>query len=335
MATVAEVLKQAGFSDEDIAKIDAKAITAFSGVLTTAEQKAVEATAKAKEAADAAAKAEADRVAATAELEKVGLERRSLNEFYETKVVPGLSSWEEEQKKLRLEKAQADALAQFYKAQNDAARETGFIPKDAPTFTPPAAQDRNDKGQYVANAPGGTPGSPTFINPVEIASKIGDVAGTISDIQWKHQRLYGAPMPIAPSELIKQADSVKLSPSEYAARTFKFAEKEEEIRQAQARAHDEEIRQKTAAEKQAEYEAKEKALRDEFAAKEKARAEASGNNPELRAPAGASKFAEVKRAVETGQRPDPLKLSEAARRQATRQQIHEEIAQRETAGAAA
>ena len=37
MPTVAEILKQSGFSDDDIAKFDAKAITAYTGVLTTAD----------------------------------------------------------------------------------------------------------------------------------------------------------------------------------------------------------------------------------------------------------------------------------------------------------
>ena len=38
MPTVQEVLKQSGLTDEQITALDAKAISAFTGVLTTAEQ---------------------------------------------------------------------------------------------------------------------------------------------------------------------------------------------------------------------------------------------------------------------------------------------------------
>ena len=68
MPTVNEILKQSGLTDEQIAALDAKAITAFTGVLTTAEQER-------KTAGEAAAKAEQERLAAQKEAEKAEQER--------------------------------------------------------------------------------------------------------------------------------------------------------------------------------------------------------------------------------------------------------------------
>jgi hypothetical protein len=51
----------------------------------------------------------------------------------------------------------------------------------------------------------------------------------------------------------------------------------------------------------------------------------------VRTPPGSSRFAEVARAVKEGTLPDPLKMTDAQRRAATRQQIHSEIAERESA----
>lgn len=321
--TVQEILKQTGFTDEQIAALDARAITAFTGVMTTAEL--------AQQAAvQAAAKAEADRVAAQAALDNAELVKRSNTEFYETKVIPGLTGWEAEQTRLLTEKANADALAAFYKAQNDSARTAGFVPADAPAFTPAAGAQppRNPAGQYVAGGNQGTPGSPSFqLDPNQIAGRIGDVAGSISDLQWKYQQLYGQPLPIAPSQLIAEADQQKLSPTDYAARKFNFAARETELAAQRKAADDDKLRKEEAARVTAEFEAKIKTMQDEQTAKDRARAEQVGNNPDVRQAPGASKFAEITRAVKAGERPDPLSMTDAQRRAATRQQIHAEISE--------
>lgn len=324
MPTVAEILKATGVSDEEIAKIDAKWMSAFSGVLTTAEQKATEAT-------EAAKKAENERTAATAAREAAELAGRANTEFYETKIVPGLTSWDEEKKRLLNDKTNAEALAAFLKTQNDGARANGFIAADAPAFTPPAdqSQQRDGKGQFVSNAPGSTPGSPTYIDPTQVATKIGDIAGVISDIQWKHQTLYGKPLPIAPSELIKQADALKLDPLTYASRTFNFAQKEEEVRQNAAKDHDNQIATAARAEEETKWKAELDKVHAEQAAKDRARNESVGNNPEVRVPPGSSGVAAIRKGVQDGKLPDPLKMTDQQRRQATRQQIHTEIAERE------
>jgi hypothetical protein len=330
MPTVTEILEQTGFTKEQIAALDPKLVTTFSGIMTDAEQKQAAAVA-------AAAKAEADRQAAAETLDKTQLERRSLNEFYETKVVTGLTGWEEEQKKLRTEAANAQALAAFYEAQNKSARDAGFIAAEAPKFTPAAVDPnagRDGQGRFVAGAPGGTPGSPSFIDPNVIAGKIGDVAGIISDIQWKHNTLFGRPLPMAPSELIRQADAVKLSPMDYAARQFGFAAREAEMSAQEKAAHDKAIADAAVAARDAEHKAEIEKIRKEQADKDRQRAEGGGNNPEVRAAPGSSEFAEVRKAVQEGARPDPLKLTDAQRRQATRQAIHSEIQENETAAVA-
>ena len=80
----------------------------------------------------------------------------------------------------------------------------------------------------MAGAPGSTPGSPTFTME-DVRNGLGSTLGTLSDVQWKYQSLFGRPMPISPTELVRQAEAVKLDPAVYAARTFQFQEKEAEM----------------------------------------------------------------------------------------------------------
>jgi hypothetical protein len=95
MPSVQEVLKQSGFSDADIAALDAKQVNAFTAVLTTAEQ--------ARERAE--------------------IERRSNAQFYDETIAPALNQWGSE-------KAQKDAELSFYRSQLESARASGFIPTD-------------------------------------------------------------------------------------------------------------------------------------------------------------------------------------------------------------
>lgn len=340
MATVAEVLRKSGWTEDQINALDAKALAGFNGILTTAEQSKVEAQQAAQKAeterqaaVTAAAQAEKDRQAAKVAQDAAELAQRSNREFYDTEIVPGLTGWEAEKKALETKAANDAALAAFYKAQNEGARGAGFIAADAPVFTPPATPPlvapRAPNGQYVAGAPGSTPGSPVFLDPNQIASRIGDVAGTISDIQWKYQTLHGKPLPIAPSELIRQADAVKLSPMDYASRTFNFAQREQEIAAKASQDHDAAVSAAAIAAKETEWKAEREKLIAEHTAKERLRAEQVGSNPDVRQAPGSARFADVARAVKEGTLPDPLKMTDAQRRAATRTQIHQEIAERE------
>jgi hypothetical protein len=326
MPTVAEVLKQSGLTDEQIAAIDAKVLSGLGGVLTTAEQ------AKA-DAAATAAKAEADRVAtekaaadAKAAQDAAELSQRSVKEFWDNTYNPGIAAWEKERAALAKTASDAAAEAAFYKTQRESYLKTLNIdPSSAPVFTPPTVVPPTVD-------PAKTPGTPTFVDPNVVVSRVGDGMYGVMNIMHKYSTLYnGQPLPISPSDLIKQADALKLSPMDYAARTFKFAEKEEEIRQAAAKAHDADIAAKAVAEKDEAHKAELKKLQDDFNAKEKLRAEQGGNNPDVKLPPGSSKFAELQRATKAGERPDPTKMTPAQRHQATLSNIHKAVEEREQA----
>jgi hypothetical protein len=244
-----------------------------------------------------------------------------------------LTSWQEEQVKLQTETANAQALAAFYKAQNDAARTAGFVPTDAPAFVAPANNGTRDgQGRFVPNAPGSTPGSPTFTIE-DVRNQIGTSLGTVANIQWKYQSLYGKPMPISPTDLLVQAENNKFKdPATYASQIFKFAEKEEEIRQAAAKAHDDQVASVAAADKESEWKAKMDAREAEIAAKDKLRAEQGANNPDVRV-AVSSKIPELQRQVVAKELPDPLMLNENQRRANTTKMIRDTIAQKDQAAA--
>ncbi len=328
--TVAEVLKQSGLTDEQIAALDAKAMSAFSGILTTADQAKSDAIAKekaAKEALDKAAedKKAADESVAAAKVaqDAAELSKRSVDEFWANTYNPGVAAWEKERNELASRASNAEAKAAYYEKQREGYLGTlGIKPEDAPVFTPPAtpAPDQNK-----------TPGTPTFVDPNVVVSRVGDGMYGVMNIMHKYATLYnGQPLPISPSELIKNADALKLSPMEYAARTFKFAEKEQEQRIAAAKAHDDEVAATTKAANDAEWKAKMDAREAEFAATERKRAEQAitSSNPDMKLPPGSAKFTDLKRAVAAGERPDPTKMTQQERRKLTSDNIHKAIEDR-------
>jgi hypothetical protein len=273
MHSVEEILRQSGFTDQQITSMDQRAITAFSGVLS-----------------------EADRQRQQAELE-----RRSNIDFYDNQIAPSLVQWDEEKSRLENEKARIAAEAAFYRTQAEQARASGFIPADAPGYQQP----RDTGGRYVA----GTTGSPVF-EPQEIVKRAGDGLATIADIDWRHRQLFdGKPLPIAPSELIKQADARRMDPMTYAAQTFGFQKREEELQQQKQEAHDSQIR------------------KDATAERDKYWAERTGSNPDVRMAMRSPEMTTVARAVKTGQLPDPLSLNEGERRAATRQAIRADLSE--------
>lgn len=340
MPTVQDILKQSGFTDEEIATWDAKKLAALGNTWTSVEQTAAqkeqaatEAATKAeqerKAATEAVAKAEQERVAASKAQEAAEVAKRANEQFYAESVAPALNTWASE-------KSNKEAEIAFYKTQLEGARTNGFVPTDAPKFTPPeivppANQARDNQGRYVANAPGGTPGSPTFTMQ-DVRDGLGSTLGTLTDIQWKYQTLYNKPMPISPTELVRQADAVKLDPAAYAARTFQFQEREAEIARKAAEDHDAKIKAEATAPYEARLAEAKKAGEEAVKAKVRELTEKFSSNPDVRI-AQPSRFADVARAVKAGERPDPLMLNESQRKMATRQAIHSEIA--ENAGNAA
>jgi hypothetical protein len=91
---------------------------------------------------------------------------------------------------------------------------------------------------------------------------------------------------------------------EAAERKFKFSAKQQELR-------DQQIRSET-----------ETKIRKEFAEK-------AGSNPDLRQPSGSAKYAESRRAVEKGELRDPLRLTQAERRQQALNSIHKAVEERQ------
>jgi hypothetical protein len=195
MPTIQEVLKQSGWTDEQIAGLDQKAVQGFTQVLSTADQ--------AREAAE--------------------LKERQLKDYVATQINPMLDEYGTKNTNLSAEAA-------FYKAQAEAAKANGFLPADAPGYAAPgatAAPRDPSTGQYVAGG-NAVPGSPDL---KQYESKIGQAVFTLSDLQWKYQTLYGRPMPDAPSQLAQEAAAQHMSVVDYAAKKYGFQQKEQEVAQ--------------------------------------------------------------------------------------------------------
>jgi hypothetical protein len=331
--TLGEVLKKSGWTQEQIDALDAKAVSGLTTVLTTASQAEEIATQKEKEAVAAAAKAEIDRkaaedsaAAARAAQEAAELSKRSVDEFWHNTYNPGIAQWEKDRIELTKKANDAAAEAAFYKTQREGyLKDLKIDPANAPAFVAPTPNPADPQ-------PTKTPGTPQFVDPNVVVSRVGDGMNEILNIQWKYQSLYGgAPIPVSPSELISQATALKLSPMEYASRTFKFAEKEEERRVAAAKAHDDQVAAAATAAKDEAHKIELQKLQDDFNAKEKLRAEQAGSNGDVRLPPGSSKFADLRRATSAGERPDPTKMTQAQRRELTINNIHKAVEEREQA----
>jgi len=319
--TVAEILKESGLTDEQIAAFDAKALTAFNGVLTTAESE--------RAAAQEAAKtAEAERVAAKAAQEAAELSQRANREFYDETIVPSLNGWEAQEQTLKTEIANANALAAFYKSQNEGAKAAGFVPADAPVFAPTAAVPaKGSDGRFVANG-GGTPGSPTF-KIEDIDNRLGSGLDNGFWALQEFQRLNGGgTLPDSISTLAQEASANKLPFKDYVARKYDFSGKQAAL---QAKA-DADMRAKIAAEATAPYEERLKAKDAEWQVKLEEQAkkisEQGGNNPDVRR-AAISNFPEIKKAVAEGTRKDPLSMTREERQVSMRKDIQNSVAANE------
>ena len=271
--SVEEVLKKTGLTDEQIKALDPKVTAGFTEIVTSASQT----------------------------LEAAELAKRSQQELYDKQIAPALDTWANE-------KANIEAEKLYYKTLAEKAKEGGFLPGDTP-FAPPSAgaPGRDAEGKFVPGK-NTVPGSPEFVS--NLRSEAASAILSIADLNWKYQSLHdGAPMPDAPSALIKEAQAQRMNPIEYAAKKYGFAEKEAA---------------KAAAAEKAKIDA---AVATAVAAKEKEWAEKGGSNPDLRR-AETSGFSEIKAAVKEGKRPDPLAMTEQERDNSTRQAIRAEISQR-------
>lgn len=123
MPTVAEVLKQAGLDDTQIAALDAKAMAGFTSLLSTAET----------------------------ERQQAELAQRAANQMFEEQITPALNAWGNKEATLSAER-------DYYKTLAEKAKDGGFV-AEVPPFQP--AQVRGPGGQFVANG-NQVPGSPSF-----------------------------------------------------------------------------------------------------------------------------------------------------------------------------
>jgi len=270
--TVEEVLRETGLSDEQIKALDPKVVTGLTSVVSTANQT----------------------------LEAAELAKRAQAQQYETEIAPALDKWAND-------KASYDAKMAAYEAALKSAKEGGFqIPEILANPNPnPNPGTRGADGKFVANAPGSVPGSPTFV--ADIRKEAGAAIGSMLDLTWKYQSLYGKPMPDSPTVLIAEANAQRLDPITYAAKKYGFAEKEAAIKAEEQKKHDDAIAAAAIAENDKKW------------------AERVGNNPMIRQ-AEVSKFSTLEKAVKANERPDPLTMTREQRHVATRQAIMKEAA---------
>src|SRR6266851_6135617 len=233
MKTVAEILKETGLTDEQISALDPKVTAGLTTVVSTAAQ--------AQEAAENAKRLQAQQ--------------------YDQEIAPALDAWGNE-------KAQKDAEIAFYKAQLEGAKAGGFVPAALPNAPAPVAPARTPDGKFVANA-NPVPGSPEYV--ANFRKEAGAAIGSMLDLTWKYQSLYGTPMPDSPTALIAEANAQRMDPVSYAAKKYDFAGKEAAKKAAEQKAHDDAIVKATEDKKDKEW------------------AEKFGNNPMIRQ-AEVSKF---------------------------------------------
>jgi hypothetical protein len=244
---------------------------------------------------------------AQAEREQAELQKTSVDEFWRNTYNPGIAAWEQERAEVAKKIAAAEAKAAYLERERQALRESGLVSDDLPNFTP----GRGSSGRFTSGA-GTTPGTPTFVDPNEFVGRAAQGLAQIADVDYRHRALYNQPMPVTPSQLIQEADKLGISPTEYAERKFGFSKRESEIAAQRAKEHDDKIRTETRAQADREW------------------AERTGSNPDVRQPQGSSKYAEIRRAVKQGERPDPTKLTPEQRRRATLDAIHKDIERRES-----
>jgi hypothetical protein len=267
MKTVEQILKETGLSDEQIKALDPKVVTGFTTVVTSASQS----------------------------LEAAELAKRAQEQQYSTEIAPALDNWANE-------KASYDAKIAAYDAALKAAKEGGFQVPDI-LAAKPAEPARTADGKFVAGQ-NQVPGSPQLVE--NLKNELSAAFQFTADTTHRYRTLYGTEMPDSPTTIIREATAQRMSPSEYAAKKYNFAQKEQEIAAEKQKKHDDAI------------------VAAALAENDKKWSEKVGSNPMIRQ-AEASKFSNLDKAVKAGERHDPLKMTREQRHEATRQSIMKEI----------
>lgn len=234
-------------------------------------------------------------------LEKAELAVRAQREAYDREIAPALNKWANET-------AEYQAREAAYKAALNAAKDGGFqIPAILNDPNPNPQPGRTADGKFVANA-NPVPGSPQF----DSKKLIDDVANFnvfVADTSWKYRTLFGKELPDSPSNLVREATAQRMSPADYAAKKYGFSEKETAMK---------------AADEKAKIDA---AVKDAVDKNTRDLTERFGSNPNVRTPSE-SAFSSVNKAVTSGQRKDPLKLTAEERTANTHATIQKEFAER-------
>lgn len=192
----------------------------------------------------------------------------------------------------------AQAEAAFYKTQADKAKESGFLPKDAPGYVDPKA---TPNPVVVANA-NPVPGSPQYMTAEQAA---GMMANSMY-ISNEHLRLFGKPL--AGDEvvaLLNEASAAKIKAVDHWRAKYKVQERVSEMSAAEQKTHDDAIR----------AEENEKVTR-QFTERY--------GNPETR-PMQPSRFPKYAQSP-TGGTPDRLAWSKPSAKEDFKRKIHEQVA---------
>lgn len=275
MPTIAEVLKQSGFTDEQIAGMDQKVVQALEGwgtqTISSAEQL--------KQAAE--------------------LKERQLKDYVGTEINPKLNLWEQEKVTRDMENA---ALRRAL----DEAKAAGYQVPDI-QIGKPAEPQRNAQGQFVPNA-NPVPGSPAYLTPAQAIRVQNEAMWAMAE----HMRLKGEPLPDEIEKLLSEADAQKLPFRQYVSQKYGLEAARKAIEDKKNKEREDAIRKEAVAD------------RDKYWA------ERTSGNPMVR-PAEQSQFSQIQKAVAEKKVADPLSYkTDSERRQATRQLIHKDIAERES-----
>lgn len=228
-------------------------------------------------------------------LTKAEQDKLSVDQFWTNTYNPGIAQWESERQELARKLATAESEKARLLAYQDTLRQQGLA-DDAPP--------RNAAGQFT------TPGTPQFSgDPLEFVSRAAMGLAQIADVDHRHRSLFNAPMPITPSQLIKEADARGVDPLSYAEQRFGFSKKEGELQQQRAKEAEERIRQDERQKIMGKY--------------------SDGATGSFNPMAASGSMAAIRRATEQGERKDPLKLDAAGRRQQALNAIHKAVEERE------
>jgi hypothetical protein len=208
MKTVEEILRESGLTDEQIKAIDAKAVTAITGIVTTASQT----------------------------LEQAELAKRAQQHQYDTEIAPALDKWANDSANIAAER-------DYYKTLALKAKEGGFVPAVEP-FTPPATPGSPVKdpatGKFVPS------GTQVHTAPTGDYLTKKDAFDTITAMQWtmaEYMRLHnGAVPPDDMAALANEAVAARMPYRQYVEKKYDFGAKREKIKLDAQKAHDDAIR---------------------------------------------------------------------------------------------